>query len=471
MPQQPRLSIEEGRTQLLWLTNSSKPLFCEKLLRHLPGKRWVCLAQWDDQVVVAKLFLKAKYAQRELNGNQALSNANICTPTLLHHGWTKDGMLYALIYEFIPHEQELDITWRFANLNGREELLHKLVNVIAKMHQAGIFQTDIHLRNFISHANKIYVLDTGSIKQTNTQIALSERQSLKNLAALFAQLAPENDVFIHPLFLQYTKLRDVVFTLKKLAYLKKWIAYWRRYRLIKFGRKVFRNCSQFKVEKRWNIFSVCDKSYMTEAMQELLANPDEFIQSAEAHILKAGNSSTVFEVNITGRCLVIKRYNLKSFWHGVKRALQPTRAAICWRNSQQLNLLDIATVKPVAFLEKRCGFLRRQSYFIAENVQAENLQSFFTNPCTTYEYQLIAENIVSLFNNLATINMAHGDMKATNILLLAYKPILIDLDAMKLYRCHWLWKKAFLKDKKRFLANWRDNPGYLQIFKNIENVI
>ena len=467
MPQQSRLSIEEGRTQLLWLTNPCKPLFCEKLLRHLPGKRWVCLAQWDDQIVVAKLFLKAKHAQRELNGNQALSNANICTPALLHHGWTKDSLLYVLVYEFIPHDQELDITWRFADLNAREELLHKLINVIAKMHQAGISQTDIHLRNFIAHANKIYVLDTGSIKQTHTQIALSERQSLKNLAALFAQLAPENDLFIHPLFLQYTKLRDVVFTLKKLAYLRKWIAYWRRYRLIKFGQKIFRNCSQFIVHRRWNQFSVCDKNYMTAAMRELLANPDEFMQSAEAHILKAGNSSTVVKIDMAGRYLVIKRYNLKSFWHGVKRALQPTRAAICWRNSQWLSLLDIPTVKPVACLEKRCGFWRRQSYFIAEYVQAETLQSFFVNPCTIDKYQIIAENIASLFRNLATVSLAHGDMKATNILLLAYQPILIDLDAMKLYRCHWLWKKAFLKDKNRFLANWTDNPSYLQMFEHI----
>ena len=154
MPSVIQLSLEQGQKQLFWVEGTAQAVLCEKLLRFVSGKRWVCLAQWGEQEVIAKIFTQARHAERELTGIQALTTAGITTANLLHHGWIKEQSLYMILYEFIPHKQELDHYWQIADDIGRDELLHKLIITTAQLHQAGLFQQDLHLRNFILANNK-----------------------------------------------------------------------------------------------------------------------------------------------------------------------------------------------------------------------------------------------------------------------------------------------------------------------------
>lgn len=462
-----KLPIEQGRVQLLWLADTNTSLICEKLLRCIPKKRWVCSAHWGEQPVVAKLFKNPRHAQRELSGVQALSEADIKTPSLLYHGWATKKSLYVVLYEYIQHKHDLDIVWQLADETNRKELLHRLITIMAQLHNAGLKQCDLHLNNFILSNNQIYVLDAADITQTKNKQPLTERLSLQNLGLLFAQLPTQYDEWCSELYLLYTQTRNTVFKLTSIERLKKYITHARKARLIDYGKKAFRSCSQFVAHKNWTHFSVCDRSYDTEALRNLLKDPDSIINNAsQCDILKAGSSSTVAKIMLAGRPFIIKRYNLKSIWHQIKRAIQPSRAAKSWRNAQYLQLSNIATAKPVAMLEKRLGPFRRESYFISEYISANHMQSYIAANHSPEHLTLIAENVQKLFADLATLQISHGDMKATNILVVAFKPLLLDLDAMRLYRCRHLWEKfAAHRDQQRFMRNWENQPQLQKVFE------
>ena len=120
---------------------------------------------------------------------------------------------------------------------------------------------------------------------------------------------------------------------------------------------------------------VCDREFYDEKLIRFLSNPDLVID--ESRLLKKGNTSTVALVVMSGKSLVVKRYNIKSTWHGLRRCFRRSRAWISWRNSHRLVFLGIRTAKPVAFLEKRWGPFRSKAYFITEHVDGVDLGRLF----------------------------------------------------------------------------------------------
>jgi hypothetical protein len=91
-------------------------------------------------------------------------------------------------------------------------------------------------------------------------------------------------------------------------------------------------------------------------------------------LLKDGNSSTVAVIKIDKKNYVVKRYNIKGFWHGVSRAFRPSRAYNSWRNALLLEMLGIATAHPYLFLEQRRLWLfRGRAYYLCEYIPADDL--------------------------------------------------------------------------------------------------
>jgi tRNA A-37 threonylcarbamoyl transferase component Bud32 len=153
--------------------------------------------------------------------------------------------------------------------------------------------------------------------------------------------------------------------------------------------------------------------------------------------------------------VVVKRYNIKNFWHGVNRALRLTRAAISWANAHRLLMYGIATAAPIALLEKRCGVIRRQAYFLAEYIEAPDAAEFFADASVSdAQKDALARHIAALFHKLYLLGIAHGDFKAGNMKIVTGKPVLIDLDSMREYRSDWQLDRRHVRDLRRFMRNW-----------------
>ncbi len=152
----------------------------------------------------------------------------------------------------------------------------------------------------------------------------------------------------------------------------------------------------------------CDRAFYNDAMERFLGDPDSVMDAGV--LLKAGRSSTLALVDINGRRLVIKRYNIKNRWHAIKRCCRPSRASVSWRNAHLLLFLGISTPRPILLLEKRVGPFRSRAYLVTEYVEGKDAYSFFHDDrSNSMELKGLVRNFKGLFRALAGQFISHGD--------------------------------------------------------------
>lgn len=449
----------------LKLTDSHQLLVCEKIIRFVPKKRLVAYARWGGEPVIAKLFFSQKEAKqacfRDARGVKILMQANVPTPKLLYEGTAlNQEKLYVLLLEKIDNAITLADCWR--NRSSLEMVLPLMRMIAAELalhHTLGILQHDLHFKNFLVTAACIYSLDGSKIKKYDHPIP--KKLSIEYFALLLMQLGVSGESLHQELFQTYAHARgwkqpsqaDQRRLRADLCYLRK--DYGRR-----FLRKIFRDCTLFKKISTKDRSIMYDREYQSEAFIDFLYHPEKIFSHPSTKTLKAGRTCTVVKIQIDRKILVVKRYNIKSFWHRVRRLFRKTRAARSWRLAQQLQLSGMVTAKPVAFIDTHFLGMRGKSYFIMEYVAAEHVGDYFlNNTATEAEQKKMAGAVIHVLKDLKTLRIIHGDLKMTNILIHQDKPMLIDLDGMTEYRSRWRLAQAFKKEIKRFMQNWVNHPN------------
>ena len=232
-------------------------------------------------------------------------------------------------------------------------------------------------------------------------------------------------------------------------------------RLVK---KTSRESTDLVCSKSFHHFMLCKRDCYTAAMVAFLDDLEQVLDGIEDPLLKLCNSSMVGRVRIGEQELVVKRYNIKGFFHGLRRAFMVTRAMHSWRNAHQLLKMGISTSRPVALFEKRFGPFRSESYFISEYLEGPDVLVFFKT-ADHYQKIAIARRVAEIFRKLKSAKISHGDMKGTNIVIHRQEPALIDLDAMRVHISAGRFDAAHRKDIKRFFKNWVDIPDIYGLFQ------
>ena len=433
------------------------PLTIQQWLRVLPGKRLVGQGDWQDQQVLAKLFVATgaeRHWQRESTGIQALQRAGLPTPNLLGSGDLPGGGYY-LLTEFLTGSQSLQQCWDQLADTGLDSpaataILEEALQAIAAMHKQGLAQTDLHLGNFLRHEQLVYVIDGDAIEVAEPGKPLRQSAVEANLALFFAQLEPQWDKRIDSLLQSYLSINP----LPELSgeRLNAAVQIERQRRLEDFLSKTLRDCSQFAVTKTFDRYSVVLRSEQ-ELLAPLLADTDSVFSSTP--LLKDGGSSTVTRVTVGGRDVVIKRYNIKGVGHWLQRFWRPSRAWHSWLASWRLNFLGIATPQPLAMIERRIGPLRREAWLITEYCPGQNLLEHLGEAGDAIPDDQTAEAMLRTFKQLAEARISHGDFKATNLLWHDEGVWLIDLDAMQVHDSGISWRAGWARDRARFVRNWR----------------
>ena len=453
----------------LLLKNSEQPLLAKYSKRLIPKKRLIVLGTWRSQTVVAKIFFTHhayKHALKETQGIEALNVANILTPKLLYQGPSKEGSIYVLIFEAIQNAHDIyELCLQQAFTSETTGLLSKLITCIAAQHNAGLLQKDLHPDNFLFTYDKLYTIDGGSIKCHSHAIALPS--SINQIALLLAQFPPSFDQYTPQLWNSYMQARGWETNEKLLTQLKQTRQFQRKKRLDFYLKKIMRNCSDFIMSKSLTHRFTCRRSDYTSQMQTLLMNIESAFRSPEK-VLKAGRSSTVILYMLGDQPVVIKRFNIKSPGHYIKRCLQSTRAFSVWRNAHHLTLLNISTPRPIAFFENRLGPLRGTSYFISEFIPGDSLLKLSLDSSNHTHFNHLAEKIQTLLHALWQQRISHGDLKSSNILLHNNQVYIIDLDAMRCHKRSKTFSYYVKKDFQRFLANWKTLPQYEKLFTNLK---
>jgi tRNA A-37 threonylcarbamoyl transferase component Bud32 len=451
------------------------------IARVLPGQRIVCKCLFNASEVFAKIFIGQRaniHADREASGAKLLISANILTPNLLLQ--TTSQNLPVIVYEAIENAVNAEEFVQKADFLSCYELLKKLTQTVAQHHNAGLLQTDIHLKNFLVENEKIYTLDGDGIRQFSP---LSQAQAQQNLTALWskfdvlavekwqADLAETYSVaIVGHVVVEPTKLAKMA----NLQRLKTASSY--------ADKKVFRQCTDVNVRETNSglqglFYAACSHAEMN--IPKNIIELDALITLQ--NLLKNGNTCTVALAEISGKKIVIKRYNIKNFWHGISRAFRQSRAAKSWANAHRLQLLGIPTARPIALIEQRkFGFLKGKAYFLAEYIVVLNARESDSAPDAAQYFEQMQDkvacaeaikNIATLFYKLYLLQISHGDMKATNIKIVDNKPVLIDLDSMHQHKMYFSSRVAHVKDLNRFMQNWQNQPALYNAFVKTFKVV
>ena len=209
---------------------------------------------------------------------------------------------------------------------------------------------------------------------------------------------------------------------------------------------------------------ILERSMGDQALRNLLADPDASFPGPE-RALKNGNTCTVWAAQAGERRLVVKRYNVKNPWHGLKLSLRRGRAFASWEAAQQLAFFGIPTPRPVALVRLRRGRLRPLAYYVSEYLPGPDALSWFRDPAVDWAAkQAMAARIARLLGQLKAERLVHGDLKATNFLIGPDGPALIDLDALRRFRSGGRFARAWRRDLARFTRNWADRPQLARLF-------
>ena len=441
-------------------------LRCYEVVRAMPGKRLVCRGEWQGNDVFVKLYFGGdKYWRAECQGLQALSDNSITAPAVLHAGTADQGALHIILLEAIQPAVTLETAWAEAGDEAaRITLLQQAVDCIASHHCAGLEQRDIHLNNFLLSGDCLYTLDGGGIHDAGVD-ELPVKRSRDNLALFFAQFYPDDDALIEAVLPVYLQRRSWNREVLPGAKLQERVHHFRRGRLRRFLKKIFRDCSAFKCEHSWRTFRVYDRSMASAEMVEFLADPDASLQHPDVRYLKQGNTCTLWTTRVDGRQLVVKRYNIKGLSHRFGRAFRNTRAAVSWMNAHRLWMYGILTARPVALVEERFGPVRGRAWYISEFVAGNDASSLCGQTTLDRAGQIRAgQQVTDLLAQLALSSLSHGDMKATNFILSQQGAVVIDLDAMQKHDAAESFRRAQRRDLMRFMRNWEDCPEIKAMF-------
>ncbi|GAJ02034.1 unnamed protein product [marine sediment metagenome] len=200
----------------------------------------------------------------------------------------------------------------------------------------------------------------------------------------------------------------------------------------------------------------------TDEFKHILHNIEDYIN--QGGILKNDISTTI----VKSQNIIIKRFNYKNFWSSLIHIFQPSRAARCWENAHRLLSLNIKTPKPLAVIEKKFWCLHNTTYYLMEYIEGTPLDAYFAASHDQKEESYYAKKIIEIFALLKKQHIRHRDVKADNFFIVGENIFLLDLDNMKkLSRIKYFLTRAWMKDKKRFIKNWNENPKTQKLFANL----
>ncbi|SDD84756.1 Lipopolysaccharide kinase (Kdo/WaaP) family protein [Pseudomonas guariconensis] len=427
------------------------------LLRVLPGQRYVGAGIWRGTPVLAKLLVggnAARHFQRELEGVKLLAAQGLTTPQLLADG-LKEGEGGWLLFELLEGAQSLGDAWAAVeNLpvlaDEQQQVLGEALAAVAHMHAKGLWQEDLHLDNLLRHGGQLYLIDGGGIKAETSGQQLSRQRVLENLGVFFAQLPKRLEPFIEELLVHYL-LANAEHALP-LEALQKQIDKVRNWRLKDYLEKAGRECTLFSVERSLSGLRAIRRAEVP-AMLSVLQNADALIDAG--HLYKTGGAASVARIEVDGRTLVLKRYNIKNTAHWFKRFWRPSRAWHSWIEGHRLEFLDIATPRPLAVLEQRVMGLRSRAFLVTEYADGPDLIECFQPYVESGEApEEQVQALVHLMQQLIRERISHGDFKGHNLFWQDGQWSLIDLDAMCQHATQLSFAPAYARDRARMLRNW-----------------
>lgn len=433
--------------------SSSNPetesLLCKEHLRFVPRGRDVYDAEWKDRSVVVKVFSKRLRAahrfRKEWQGLQQLRSRDIDTPEPLFCGKTEDGRFAVVVEKILDSPTMLDAFDAATEKSTQVDLLIRVCRELAREHEKGIMQQDLHLDNFLLDGERLLVLDPGQMRFFDGPLA--RKMSISQLALLVRYMPAEDGESISRICAEYFKARRWRFEKPDQVTFQKEIKLHTRQTIRKSLRKCLRTNKRHLRIRTSGFRALIDRSFCDGV------DPRDFVEQidelmAKGEILKDGNTCYMSRFTWNGSDIVVKKYKHKGLVHSFRHTIKRSRARQGWLHGYRLGVLEIATPKPVVYIERLKGPLVWKSYLITEYVEGQKLYYFLRDDSIDNEQRAATmHRILEMVDKLREYRITHGDLKPSNILIADDGPVLTDLDSMKVHKSSLACRRRWAKDR------------------------
>ncbi len=417
------------------------PCRITEIYRLLPGRRLCGRGSHQGRCVFVKLFFgrgARRRCARDRRGTAILRANGVNTPELLGETTTAQPGGFALLFELLERARPISSV---PSTQAADHAAHA-VEALASLHGLGVTHEDAHLDNFLIGRGRLYIVDGAGVRKISSP--LGEPASLRALAAFLAQYPPAEDHRTPALLARYAAERGWPQDSRRHQRLRSALATARRRRMRRYLAKTERACTTFHYQRNWRRVCLAKRCRWNVALAGFASDPEASLATAE--VVKSGRSATVFRLRLGGQSVVVKRYNIRSALHRLRRWFKP-RARIAWRNGHRLALLGIPAADPIALIERRWGPLRAESWLVMPDYGTQDIQAEVAS--RGWEAPLL-NRVVRIFRDLQAAGLQHGDTKASNFLVRGEEVRLVDLDGMREY-------PGSASDIARFVDNFDAN--------------
>ena len=245
----------------------AETLICTAPLRIIPGGREVYDALWNGQSVIVKVFSRkigAKHHfRREWRGLNLLRKRRLNSPEPLFCGRTENGQWAVVVEKIVDSATVFDVFHKTTKKAEKLDLMVLLCKELARQHNIGVLQRDLHLRNFLLRDNKIFTLDAAKVRFFSHRV--KRQKSISQLALLSLDSPTVETESITKLCEEYFKARCWQFEKSDKALFEKQLTLHRK-RGIKEGlRKCLRTSRRTLRLKFRNCIAVFDRCFCQQA--------------------------------------------------------------------------------------------------------------------------------------------------------------------------------------------------------------
>ena len=401
-----------------------------ELIREVPHRRAVFFCKFKSKPAILKIFSREKDYIAETKGLFWLNSADILTPKILFIG--KIDKIFYIASERYANAIDVEgFIQQKKNQSNIRDVLNQVIEVNHLLFKKNLLQRDNYLKNYLVSGARVYPIDAGMIKKT---IFFKRWQQALNLSLLFSKFDQKTFIFfIKPLkkkYFLYTVMSFManVFRLKAIKNYKK---------------KSMRSSTDFE--------EINKLKYSINKKRSFVFNFSDLQIMSTGEVIKNGNTCTVFKY----KDFVIKRYNIKNLWHFFLLQFKVSRAQKSWQNANALELIGIPTPEPLAFIQSKFFFFKREAFYITRYQKGNDVIKHVKKMRSEAEILSFQKTIKDFFTSLKFYRIFHGDLKGTNIIVDSAKKLcLIDLDSVSFISFAPLFNYFHSKDKLRFKENW-----------------
>jgi tRNA A-37 threonylcarbamoyl transferase component Bud32 len=459
-------------------------------VRRLGKKREVWRVERQGDVFYVKLFSASGLTKkrREADAIDRLAKLGVPVPVLVARGYGGGGAV--LITREVEGSRVLKdyflTTFKGLSRRAQRKAAQSFAAFVRLLHDKGVFHKDPHMGNMLvvegdDGALDFCLLDLGEVKFEGKVMFADRAANLELINLNF--MADVEPSFKYLFFKSYAEnLLDDKATLKsaiekvELATLARASKIWKKKAQQSMtGGKLFAEYTEGSFEvhlkKLW---------HESGAIDELIKDPDSFLESKKAVIFKDGRTVKAAMVKVgDGKKIFLKRYNVKGSVHTLKNMFRTSRASRVWLRSYGGELRGLLMPEPIAFIEERKkGRVLGRSYIITEfidgalrlsdiafakdNGTREGEADVASNAALSYLCGLLFR-IGRELRRMHILGWYHGDLKWNNILIKESselgRPLIFFLDIDGSVVSSELGASEVKKDLLRFIAEI-DKFGY-----------